>query len=80
MSDQNPTDPIPGGVPEGEPAGSTPPPPPPPPAPADSTPPPPPPAAAAPVPPPAAHAANPVDGPWSVGNALHSRLPVVLAA
>ncbi|MGE3813392.1 MAG: hypothetical protein AB7I24_17775 [Candidatus Nanopelagicales bacterium] len=70
MSDQNPTDPIPGGVPEGEPAGSTPPPPPPPPAPADSTPPPPPPAAAAPVPPPAAHAANPVDGPWSVGNAF----------
>ena len=70
MSDQNPTDPIPGGVPEGEPAGSTPPPPPPPPAPADSTPPPPPPASAAPVPPPAAHAANPVDGPWSVGNAF----------
>ena len=69
MSDQNPTDPIPGGVPEGEPAGSTPPPPPPPP-PADAPPPPPPPAAAAPVPPPAAHAAGPVDGPWSVGNAF----------
>lgn len=54
MSDQNPTDPI----PDGEPAGSTPPPPPPPPAV------PPPPAA-----PPAAPA-NPVDGPWSVGNAF----------
>jgi len=54
MSDQNPTEPV----PEGQPDGATPPPPPPPPA------------AQTPPPPPVPAAASPADAPWSVGSAF----------